>query len=135
MRFGMGDRTGALDGRSPMPHVDFKKSQCPMSLNLSCPMSSLLDTSMLHVDFKKWSCRVTYFNFQVTRLYVASILRNGHVALPIFGVKGIERTGFQTNRNQTTLMLFARKCQNPMSLVRIFVSFLSSVVITIHHLF
>ena len=41
IRFGMGDMTGALDGRSPMPHVDFKKSQCPMSLNLSCPMSSL----------------------------------------------------------------------------------------------
>ena len=34
---------GALDKGSPMSHVDSKKSQCPMSLNLSCPM---------HVVFK-----------------------------------------------------------------------------------
>ena len=30
-----------LDGGTPMSHVNFKKSQVLMSLNLSCPMSSL----------------------------------------------------------------------------------------------
>ena len=40
----------ALDDGSPMSQVDFKKSQCPMSLNLPCPMSPL---RYPNVDFKK----------------------------------------------------------------------------------
>ena len=78
---------GAFDGGSPMSHVDLRKSQCPMSLNLPCPMSplrypnvacrfsemvhvvSLIQIvmslgSMSRVDFKKRSCRPVDFKDQ-----------------------------------------------------------------------
>ena len=82
-----GGKVGALDGGSPMLHIDFKKSQCPMSLNLPCPMSPLRYPnvasqfkemahvvsvilfymslgSMSHVDFKKRPCRPVDFRGQ-----------------------------------------------------------------------
>ena len=78
---------GALDGGSPMSHVDFKKSQCPVSLRLPCPVSPLrypnvacrfLEMahvvsfilisvslgSMSHVDFEKRPCRPVDFRGQ-----------------------------------------------------------------------
>ena len=72
-----------------MSHVDLKKSQCPMSLNLSCPMSSLC--------YPNVACRYKEMTHVVSLILIfmslgsichMSILRNGHVALSILGVKG-----------------------------------------------
>ena len=56
---------GALDGGSPLSHVDFKKLQCP------CCLFSL----MSHVKFKKRLCHIFHYNFyplsHVTKPYVA----------------------------------------------------------------
>ena len=69
---------GALDGGSPMSHVDFMKWQCRMFLSLILP----------NVECKN---RLRHYNYKPltrdTKPYVACPFKNAHVALSILGVQ------------------------------------------------
>ena len=78
-----GPLTGVL-----MLHVNFKKYQCCMSLSPNIPL--------VPVKLKKWPFPMSLYHFgphvTVVKLHVVVLnLKNGHVALLIFGVQGHNR--------------------------------------------
>ena len=84
---------GALEGGgggAPVSHVNFKKSQNPMSLDSPCPVISPLGASHVPCRFYEMTHVVSLIFVIITWLYWHVDSRNAYVAVSSLGVKDHE---------------------------------------------